>query len=45
MPKFRKKPIIIEAVQWTGDNMYELIAFSEASDAFIFAEALKQADR
>jgi hypothetical protein len=21
MPKFKKKPVIIEAVQWTGDNM------------------------
>ena len=26
MPKFRKKPIVIEAVQWTG-NMAAVIAF------------------
>lgn len=25
MPKFRKKPVIIEAVQWTGDNVQEMI--------------------
>lgn len=25
--KFRKKPVVIEAVQWQGDNLHELIAF------------------
>ncbi len=25
MPKYRKKPIVIEAVQWTGDNFQDLI--------------------
>lgn len=25
--KFRKKPVVIEAVQWTGDNLEELRAF------------------
>lgn len=30
MPKkFRKKPVVIEAVQWTGDNFGEIGAFSE----------------
>lgn len=28
MPKFRKKPVVIEAVQWTGSNLKEVIAFS-----------------
>lgn len=23
--KFRKKPVVIEAVQWTGENLFELI--------------------
>jgi hypothetical protein len=23
--KFRKKPVVIEAVQWTGDNLIEVI--------------------
>ena len=27
MTKYRKKPIIIEAVQWTGDNLEELRDF------------------
>lgn len=27
MPKFRKKPVVIEAVQWTGDNLREIKAF------------------
>jgi len=26
--KFRKKPVVIEAVQWTGDNLSEIIEFS-----------------
>lgn len=25
MGKFRKKPVVIEAVQWTGDNVQEMI--------------------
>ena len=25
--KFRKKPAVIEAVQWTGDNLPEVTAF------------------
>ena len=24
MPKYRKKPVVIEAVQWTGDNFKEM---------------------
>ena len=27
MPKFRKKPVVIEAVQWTGHNMEEIDIF------------------
>jgi hypothetical protein len=26
--KFRKKPVVIEAVQWTGDNLREVIDFT-----------------
>lgn len=25
--KYRKKPIVIEAIQWTGDNLQEIIDF------------------
>jgi hypothetical protein len=28
MPKFRKKPVVIEAVKWTGDNWDEIEKFS-----------------
>jgi hypothetical protein len=27
MPKFRKKPVVVEAVQWTGANTDEVRAF------------------
>lgn len=27
MPKFRKKPVVIEAVQWLGDNIGQVGAF------------------
>lgn len=27
MPKFRKKPVVIEAVQWTGENVQEIMDF------------------
>lgn len=29
MPKFRKKPVEIEAIKWTGDNFGELIQFAK----------------
>lgn len=29
MPQFRKKPVVIEAVQWTGSNADEISAFSK----------------
>jgi hypothetical protein len=28
MPKFRKKPVVIEAVQWTGSNVNEMLGFA-----------------
>lgn len=27
MAKYRKKPVVIEAVQWTGENVEEIEAF------------------
>lgn len=26
--KFRKKPVVIDAIQWTGDNLHEVITFT-----------------
>jgi hypothetical protein len=34
---FRKKPVIIETVQWTGDNSAELHSFAGAEAAFTTA--------
>ncbi|GEO08751.1 hypothetical protein [Segetibacter aerophilus] len=28
MPKFRKKPVVIEAIQYTGKNQAEIISFT-----------------
>lgn len=28
MPKYRRKPIVIEAVQWTGENWKEIYEFA-----------------
>jgi hypothetical protein len=30
MPKFMKKPVVIEAVQWTGDNINEIFELTRA---------------
>ena len=30
MPKFRKKPVVIEAVQWTGENVREMADFLDS---------------
>ena len=29
MEKYRKKPVVIEAVQWTGENIREVLDFME----------------
>ncbi|MGG7215341.1 hypothetical protein ACQPUY_17315 [Clostridium nigeriense] len=28
MPKYRKKPVVIEAIQWTGNNLKQVLEFS-----------------
>ncbi len=30
MPRYRKKPVEIEAIRWTGENINEVYAFAEA---------------
>lgn len=32
--KYRKKPVVIEAVQWTGENIVEIGAFCKAGMAY-----------
>ena len=31
MPKFRKKPVVIEAMQWDGNNVEEISQFIDTS--------------
>jgi len=33
MAKFRKKPVVIEAIQWTGKNLREIISFTGLHDS------------
>lgn len=32
MPKFRKKPVEIEAIKWTGDNIDQIISLTGSSE-------------
>ena len=34
MAKYRKKPVVIEAVQWTGENLAEVLSFTGKSPRF-----------
>ena len=40
MPKFRTKPVVKEAIQWTGDNRKKVTAFL-AGTPYYFAEHFK----
>lgn len=31
MTKYRKKPVVIDAIQWTGDNYPEVFEFTEGN--------------
>ena len=31
MPKFRKKPVVIDAIQWLGDNLETIITFTDGA--------------
>lgn len=33
--QYRKKPVVIEAVQWTGRNLGEIMDFSENGETFL----------
>jgi hypothetical protein len=38
MPKFRKKPVVINAMQWTGDNVTEIMDFLDGRNVSHDAE-------
>ena len=31
--KYRKKPVVIEAIQWTGKNKHEIVSFMGANSS------------
>lgn len=35
--KFRKKPVVIEAIQWTGDNAIDVYRFTHGSEGIMTA--------
>ena len=35
MAKYRKKPVVIEAVRWQGDNLSEIQAFYKPDDILV----------
>lgn len=39
MPFFHKKPVVIEAIQWTGENLEELNKFTHSLFALFSTEA------
>lgn len=41
MPKYRKKPIVIEAIQWTGTNLVQIM---EAFNTMAFGQGYLYAD-
>lgn len=38
MPKYRKKPVVIEAIQWTGENIDEIKVFTNYEFMFLSAD-------
>ncbi|HAU84045.1 MAG TPA: hypothetical protein DCW90_00490 [Lachnospiraceae bacterium] len=41
MMKFRKKPVVIEAVQWTGENLADIEGFVRDNLEAYFLDELK----
>lgn len=39
--KFRKKPVVIEAIQWTGDNFDQLWSWGTVDDSVLKAKILQ----
>jgi hypothetical protein len=35
MAKFRKKPVVIEAVQWNGDNLSDILRFYKPDNILV----------
>lgn len=44
MPKFKKKPVVIEAVNWNGDNILEVMAFMHPVEPIYMGKQFSNAD-
>jgi len=42
MAKYRKKPVVIEAVQYTGENLLDVLAFTGKNERFDYLFALRE---
>lgn len=45
MKRYRKKPVIIEAVQWNGDNATEIAHFTKGSNRYFELDEADQVIR
>lgn len=41
MAKYRKRPIVIDAVQWTGDNRSEVLSFGRSGPCPLWGDDFK----
>ena len=39
MAKYRKKPVVIEAIKWTGKNLFDVICFTDGHPETSYAAA------
>lgn len=44
MTKYRKKPVIIEAVRWDGKNVHEVLEFGDTSPLPVWGDDFKVND-
>jgi hypothetical protein len=40
MNKYRKKPVIVEAIQWTGENLFDIENFIPCEDYWLSGKGL-----
>ena len=40
MTQFRKRPVVVDAIRWTGENRVELLAFVGKAPAHLDADGL-----
>ena len=40
--KYRKKPVVIDAIQWTGKNLFEVITFTDGKPELNSVESMEK---